>query len=386
MSPIPWCRKTRKGGEGLDLKRKAVSGVLLILLLMSILTPAFNIPSITGEDGTLEISVSDYPDPFSPLYEQNTITITNAGTILLTEVILSIDGIDREWRWKDVFSSISVHAIWDGKDGDGHIVALGTYTYTALAYGNGWSDTEKGTITVVLSNTAQDVSWSFDSEFQCNLDNNYETIEVAGHWKGTAILHDEDLFIIQGEITINVFGDPLEIGEFPSFYLIATDGTDKELANQIIDPSHLGDFILYEIGPNTFGFSGQGPVVIKPINNGHYEVSAQITYDNEKYHLLVNTFSRINSHYLPLTTITNILPVPYYYQGDTAWCMPTSMSMIFKYYGNNIHSWDIAKDWGWSRDVQWEKFCDPSSRMVRDYFNTHGLVTEDGSNDFDTRP
>jgi hypothetical protein len=47
----------------------------------------------------------------------------------------------------------------------------------------------------------------------------------------------------------------------------------------------------------------------------------------------------------PLSTTTKILPVPYYDQGNTEWCVPTSMAMIFNYYygtEKNIHSWDIA--------------------------------------------
>ena len=49
------------------------------------------------------------------------------------------------------------------------------------------------------------------------------------------------------------------------------------------------------------------------------------------------------------------LSVPYYFQGNTGWCLPTSMSMIYQYFGINIKSWEIARDWRWSRDVSfWE--------------------------------
>ena len=40
-----------------------------------------------------------------------------------------------------------------------------------------------------------------------------------------------------------------------------------------------------------------------------------------------------------------ILSVPYYNQGNTEWCLPTSLAMVLKYWGENIHPWDIAKDW-----------------------------------------
>jgi hypothetical protein len=37
------------------------------------------------------------------------------------------------------------------------------------------------------------------------------------------------------------------------------------------------------------------------------------------------------------------LSVPYYYQGDTGWCVPTSVCMAMRYYGIYVHPWDVAK-------------------------------------------
>ena len=79
-----------------------------------------------------------------------------------------------------------------------------------------------------------------------------------------------------------------------------------------------------------------------------------------------------------IPTDTKILSVPYYDQGDTNWCVPTSMAMIFNYYYGavkNIHSWDIAQDWNWSRDKQWWNYFEPTSNMICDYFKNHGLMT-----------
>lgn len=71
-----------------------------------------------------------------------------------------------------------------------------------------------------------------------------------------------------------------------------------------------------------------------------------------------------------------ILDVPYYHQGSTEWCMPTSMAMVFKYYGKNTHSWDIAKEWDWERDVQWWNVLEPTYDMIEQLFNKYGLTTE----------
>jgi hypothetical protein len=70
-----------------------------------------------------------------------------------------------------------------------------------------------------------------------------------------------------------------------------------------------------------------------------------------------------------LPTPPKILPVPYYSQGDTNWCLPTSMSMILSYYGHtDIHAWDIAKWWNLDPDHA----LSPSwveKGMTLDYFN-----------------
>lgn len=36
------------------------------------------------------------------------------------------------------------------------------------------------------------------------------------------------------------------------------------------------------------------------------------------------------------------MSVPYYFQGDTGWCVPTSVAMVLRYYGVNVHSWNVA--------------------------------------------
>ena len=143
-------------------------------------------------------------------------------------------------------------------------------------------------------------TWSFDSDFQYNLDDNYETVEGTGHLSGSATLSDGTLSI-EGQATLT---GPLP-SAIPEVYIIATDGQDKELTKKIVDLTY---FSYWQIGPNTYGFSGTIPDAPQPINNGHYEVSALITYNSQKYQFFINTNSLINSHYLPLTTLPT-LPV-----------------------------------------------------------------------------
>ena len=145
-------------------------------------------------------------------------------------------------------------------------------------------------------------TWLFDSDFQYNLDDDYGTVEGSGHLSGKATLSDENLSI-EGQISLS---GALPSG-VPEVYLIATGGQDKELAKQAVD---LSGFSYWQTGTNTYNFSGQIPNVIQPINNGHYEAQALITYNTEKYEFFVNTASLINNHYFPLTTPTPPPPPP----------------------------------------------------------------------------
>lgn len=70
---------------------------------------------------------------------------------------------------------------------------------------------------------------------------------------------------------------------------------------------------------------------------------------------------------------SKVLPVPYYHQGDTKWCVPTSMSMILKYHGKNIHSWDIADHWDIGRD---DELGISQPVKARGYFIDQGLDTD----------
>jgi len=143
-------------------------------------------------------------------------------------------------------------------------------------------------------------AWSFDSDFQYNLDDNYGTVEGDGHLSGEVILSALNALnlSIEGQITFNG-----EIpSQFPEIHLIATDGEDKEFAKQYVNFS---DIRYEQINSSTYNFTVQIRDAIQPINGGHYEISALITYNSEQYYFFVNTNSVINSHYFPLW-----IPIP----------------------------------------------------------------------------
>ena len=135
--------------------------------------------------------------------------------------------------------------------------------------------------------------WIFQKHFQYNLDNNYETIEGTGSLKGKIILSGGNLSA-EGEIILN---GPLPVN-IPEVYLITTNGPNKELTKQLIE---IRNFHYSQQNSSTFSFSGQIINVVQPINNGHFEISAQVNYDAIKYEFFLNTNSQINNHYFPLT-------------------------------------------------------------------------------------
>ena len=64
MRPIKGCSKTWIGGEVLNVKRKAVSGILVTALLMSFLTLIFNIQPVEAETRTWTVDddFKDFPN------------------------------------------------------------------------------------------------------------------------------------------------------------------------------------------------------------------------------------------------------------------------------------------------------------------------------------
>lgn len=125
--------------------------------------------------GTIDIEVSDSPDPFSPFEAEedgNTITVSNIGTNNCN-LTLTIESTGREWSHADLEAGTAMDFLWDGRNSSGSFVPAGTYTYTAECVQSrnntaqtwwgralAWfantahaffSDTETGTITVLAS-------------------------------------------------------------------------------------------------------------------------------------------------------------------------------------------------------------------------------------------
>jgi hypothetical protein len=144
--------------------------------------------------------------------------------------------------------------------------------------------------------------------------------------------------------------------------------TETYLGSRVPDPNK-PTYIVYSYG------SGKVLATMQTIEWGWGGVYYWVGGFRKEF--LLNEISYAQTLVVPVAP--KILPVPYYYQGATNWCLPTSMSMIFKYYGQNIHSWDIAKDWGWRRDVAWWEFWETWDMMawnVKGYFEAHGLAAE----------
>jgi parallel beta-helix repeat protein len=163
---------------------------------------------------------------------------------------------------------------------------------------DGWNDTGT-TAGCKYSCSAMPIQkWSFDTDFQYNLDDDYGTVEGTGHSVGEVTLFAETLFV-EGEVTID---GPLPTAT-PTIYLIATDGLKKESTSSEIS----FNLISYsQVATSTFLFSATIQNPILPINNGHYELYLEIGGKP----FFINTNSKINKNYLPLIILQNQLPIP----------------------------------------------------------------------------
>jgi len=74
------------------------------------------------------------------------------------------------------------------------------------------------------------------------------------------------------------------------------------------------------------------------------------------------------------------LAVPYFYQQSTRWCTLNSVSMLFAYYGFDIHPWEIAEFYGksWNDGVNWGPAGTGTNEdpPLEDFISSFGLVVD----------
>lgn len=98
----------------------------------------------------------------------------------------------------------------------------------------------------------------------------------------------------------------------------------KETASQKLQPGEETTFTFNDFSPANEG-SYYGYAICNIIGGGSQ------TTDQEGW-----------KHLFTIAPSEFILNVPYQSQDGTAWCAVTSLAMVLRYYGNYIHSWDIA--------------------------------------------
>jgi len=359
--------------------RKTVSGIVLMLLLTSMLSPAFNIQPVKSEPTTwtatpyIAIDVTrlhSYTPSFSLAIdalgaEGYTVHVWWSGEITADRLagysvlIITLP--------QAVYSPSEVAAILDFVESGHGLLFLGEY-------GKTWFNLSDG----VYPAGADPVLDPFG--ISINNDCLYDPTDY-----GPGIGHPLiDTFPVAHPVTegIGIYmpaGTATLVVESPGKVIVTGDDDTYAVDPVEIDPEGDSPSIVDGMGGSyepvmAASFYGVGRAVVA---GDHNWITDQYGDYHDNLPLLVNIVEWL---FQPEAHACKILPVPYYSQGDTDWCVPTSMSMIFKYYNVSIHSWDIAKDWGWNRDIELWEFWDNWDMMrwnVESYFEEHGFGEED---------
>jgi hypothetical protein len=88
-----------------------------------------------------------------------------------------------------------------------------------------------------------------------------------------------------------------------------------------------------------------GDTVVTPPSDGSITTTLTVSVLSEAintHQIYVTGTSGTLSHTKTATLHVPFMSVPYYFQGDTGWCVPTSVAMVLRFYGVDVHPWDVA--------------------------------------------
>lgn len=213
-------------------------------------------------------------------------------------------------------------------------------------------------------------NWSFSTDFEYNLDNDFNTVEGEGHLYGTATLSALELSV-QGRITF--FGTLTSLN--PDIYLISTNGDGKTNSARVLNSS---EFNYMEVEPNSFTFTVSILKPTIPINDGHYEIWVRLP---GSYDMFVNTASQINPHYLPMVSPPGTIPVASFVYS------PEKPEAGHEIFFDASASYDpdgdaISFGWDWDYDGDIDEYSDiPKTTFWWEEPGEHkvGLVAADSS-------
>jgi len=166
------------------------------------------------------------------------------------------------------------------------------------------------------------------------------------------------------KIVFNYYTDPDNPSIGTSVYIMNSDGSARERLTQgsIADMSAAGDIV--------FEYAGD----LNVMNYGTREIQLLLedaycpewSPDGTRIAFLSMRSGNQNVWVLDYT-VTKNLNVPYYYQGTTEWCGPTSLSMLLKYYGKNKHNFEIADDINVGRSDDGVQFTE-IKKYIEEYY------------------
>jgi len=120
-----------------------------------------------------------------------------------------------------------------------------------------------------------------------------------------------------------------------------------------------------------------GDTAVTPPSDGSVTTTLTVSVLSEAintHQIYITGTSGTLSHTKTVSLHVPFLSVPYFSQGDTPWCGPTSIAMVMRFYGVSVHPWDVATSLGLTHDDAFNALLHYPT--LRTYLTDMGLTSE----------
>jgi len=189
------------------------------------------------------------------------------------------------------------------------------------------------------------------------------TFSYEGIYSPDGIYITPDEIVVGETVKINVMVKNLGKGDVTddfnvTFYLGDPDINPKD---GVIDDdvNEIGSDLIE--GPLPSGIGVSAWTEWTPSEVGTFDIYAVIDPEIDTSDLKIGSVVESDESNNTANTEVNViklLPVPYFNQGTTEWCVLNSVAMVLQYYGVRDHSWDLAREFSQGHDETFDTFVD----------------------------